>query len=226
MASRSKRTKVLPAVVVLLVGAGQAFGASLIDYRPSGSAIDFSSFPDADPDAIHNPFSLSYSGGTAEFSSADGGFERRTQGGSWGGCFAEGDALLWTQSNGEPLIIEFSSGLDAFATQIQSNNWGTGTASIWAYDASNNLLGTFTIPSIAAVYGDDSATLLGVAIDTGDDPISRIELGIGGFESSDFAINRISLAPSDVATIPAPGAMLLAGLGSVVVGWLRRRRTL
>jgi hypothetical protein len=224
MTGIGKWVKRVSVLVVLLVVSGQAFGASLIDYRPAGSVIDFTSFSNFE--TISNPFSLSYSDGTAEFSIPSGSFERRTQPDGWYGCFAEGDAILWTANNAGPLTIEFSSGLTAFATQIQSDYYGTGTASIWAYDATDNLLGTFTVPSVATGANDNSATLIGVAVTPGDNPISRIVLNIGGFGVADFAINRISVATDGIAAVPAPAAMLLAGLGSGIVGWLRRRKTL
>ncbi len=60
-------------------------------------------------------------------------------------------------------------------------------------------------------------------IDAGDNLISKIQLNISGFPGSDFAINDISLG---TAAVPAPAAMLLVGLGSGIVGWLRRRKML
>jgi len=220
-----KRKTVMLVGICLLVlaGSSEVFALSVINVRPGGEIIDFTSF--ADGATISNPFALPYSGGNATFSMPGGSFQRATQGTSWGGNFAPGDALLWTNYNPGPLDIVFSGGVGAFATQIQSNYFGTGQALISAYDASSTLLGSFSVPSTSNSNGDDSTALVGVAIDGGDNPIARISLDISGFSGTDFAINEISLDTAGPA-IPAPGAILLGTLGTGLVTWLRRRRSL
>ncbi|HNS21641.1 MAG TPA: hypothetical protein PKH24_14140 [Sedimentisphaerales bacterium] len=227
MASSGKRTASVGVFVILLAAAGQVFGdISQIFDRPLGSeTIDFMSLPDRilDPDAepIPNPFSLSYSRGTAGFSILSGSCERLTEGATWSGFFTNGEAVLWTNYNPGPLTIEFSSGITAFATQIQSNCFEDGYALISAYDAFDTLLGTVVrVPSIISddnTFGDGSAVLIGVKA-TGDDVISRIVLDIDGFRVDDFAINQISFVP-----VPVPGAVLLGLLGLSTAG-LRLRR--
>lgn len=78
--------------------------------------------------------------------------------------FAHGDGLLWTNNNPGPLDITFSTCITEFATQIQADWYGTGMVTISAYDASNVLLGSFSLASVSTSNADDSATLIGIAI--------------------------------------------------------------
>ena len=77
------------------------------------------------------------------------------------------------------------------------------------YDSGNNLLDSFTT-SAAAYSGTE--TLMGSGL------ISYMTFTNHGGQTQ---IANITFAP-----IPAPGAVLLGGIGVVLVGWLRRKRTL
>ena len=221
MASSGKRTVSVVVFVVLLAVAGHAFGdISQIFDRPLGSeTIDFTSLPDPvldlDAEPTANPFSLSYSAGTAKFSLSSGTCERRTEGATWSGFFTNGEAVLWTNNNAGPLTIEFSTGISAFAAQIQSNCFDDGYASISAYDTNGDCLAPFPFELQSVLdddsqFGDGSAALIGLVSDS---PISKIELNIRDFFIGetpivDFAINQISFVP-----VPVPGAVILGLLG-------------
>jgi hypothetical protein len=138
-------------------------------------------------------------------------------------------------------ITELTLGPPAFAryagTQSQPNYIGTGFENGWngiiridlAKPASQIGIGVADDrggPEILSVYNSGGVLLESHVLTPGLNiyavitrpfyDISRIELAGEFFAADDLQFN----------VIPAPGAILLGGIGAGLVGWLRRRRTL
>ncbi len=82
---------------------------------------------------------------------------------------------------------------------------------VQAYDAGGGLLDSFTGPPTSS-NDSGTQTLSGLGL------ISYMTFNDGG--------GYVSIANMTYEPIPAPGAILLGGIGVCFVGWLRRRRTL
>jgi hypothetical protein len=55
--------------------------------------------------------------------------------------------------------------------------------------------------------------------------VTRLFLSVVGYDSFSIYYDDFSFTPAG-QVVPAPGALLLAGMGTGLVGWLRKRRTL
>ncbi|WP_051041467.1 PEP-CTERM sorting domain-containing protein [Oscillatoria nigro-viridis] len=131
--------------------------------------------------------------------------------------------------NPGPLTITFDRPVAAAGTQIAVDDTFLFTASIWAFDSNNNLLGSFSTQGTSSLALDNSAQFLGVRSDAAN--ISRLvysslegdSLPFGNpcgerdsFASRALGINSLSIAEA----VPEPSsiaATIVAGLGLLAV---------
>lgn len=216
------------AACVLAASGGSAFasvsGVSSEGGLSNDGTIDWSSLGVSFTD-VTNPFTIAtgVSGINADFSQAgSSNFQRRDQGSGWAGNFGSGENLLWTLGGNGPMTIVFSSAVRGIGAQIQQDNYGTFSATIEAFDASGNSLGSFTrTDGDSNGNGDDSAIFLGL-LSTATD-IKKITFSVAG--SQNFAINGPRIQATGVTTnaVPLPPAALM-GLGVLGAGALKRLR--
>jgi hypothetical protein len=183
-----------------------------------------------------NPFVLDLGGGLNMTTSAPAGasFVRYDEGPSFSSYFAFGEQLLSVEPAG-PVNFVFNDAIHAFGFELVSLVFGSFDASISAFDASDNLLGTFTQLNAQSNsnLGDGAngtPTFLGIESTTG---ILRVTVDVEHhpviFETPPyidaFVFNRLSIDQGAFAApIPEPEtyAMLLAGL--VLLGFATRKR--
>jgi hypothetical protein len=154
--------------------------------------------------------------------------------GEWIGNFAPGDAVLWTHDAGtnsgrrNPMNLNFgATAVAAGGAQIDLDI-ATGAsvkfvAEVDAYDASGNLLASFTEKGVATTAADNSAIVIGISSSSAN--IYQIALSIkdnSNGEKGDFAINKFDFRTSALAATPAVGqpasALNLAPLASSLLG--------
>ena len=90
--------------------------------------------------------------------------------------------------------------------------------------AATNIVGTVVHSSMAY-----TPTTVGITHDWSSDLVDGyITLMLTGPANGLYAAGAVDLttAQLDIMTIPAPGAILLGGIGISIVGWMRRRKTL
>lgn len=168
-----------------------------------------------------NTTSASGLGVTGTRTSTDG-FERTDQGGTWGGNFASGDALLWTGIYSlvpETITIEFGSPVFGAGAQIQNDFPGAFRAYLKSYDSGGALLWSDSFVGESTSAGNNSAIFIGVLDSFAS--ISKIEISVengdtfSGSFSESFAINRLDLR---IAQVPDSGEYLSALFAATILG--------
>lgn len=136
-----------------------------------------------------------FNGNTVEVSTAGGAMQRVDEGNGWTGNFDYGETLLWTRGANGPLTLQLANPVNAFGFGIQQNAYGPFTATVNAFDAGNNLLGSLTLAGVGTNLENGSALFMGLGETTGN-TISSIQIDTG---AHDFAINDVGLT-----TTPEP----------------------
>jgi hypothetical protein len=155
--------------------------------------------------------------------------EVRQQGSNgWGGNFAPNDFVLWTQGTNGPLTISFANPVFGAGAQIQSNYMGAFTANLTAFDASDNVLGTFDWVGNSNGNSDNSAIFIGVNDNTASISKLSFSVPIASSNPEDFAINRLAIdsvgataVPWETDALPVVGSVAILGLGL----WAKRKFT-
>jgi hypothetical protein len=120
-------------------------------------------------------------------------------------------SILTATGNEDFLIALGAQANKAVGFDVYLNNFGPVT--VQYFGATDNLIATVTDGR-----GAGAVRFLGLVA---DEPIYKIHWTAVGGQTINTGIDNVLLG-----TVPAPGAILLGALGTGLVGWLRRRRTL
>jgi hypothetical protein len=128
--------------------------------------------------------------------------------GNWGGNFAPGDFLLWTNNQfnhkTNRMSLNFgSSAVIAGGAQIQLNNTrSTFVATIQALDAGGNSLASFTEAGTGTNAADNSTIFIGISSDTANIAQITFDISKSPQNLDDFAINQFDIKTGSLAGVP------------------------
>lgn len=210
-------------VALVLVSASAAGAQTMVTSRAALGATGFFDWSvlGAANTLVNNPTAgivgTTTGGITATVSKQSvGPLQRRDEGIGWGGNFANGDALLWTNDTPGFMRIEFSSAVSAVGAQFQANVFDPFTGILRVFNGAT-LLNSFALAGNSTFDRDNSAIFLGAE----NASITAIEYEVSG-ATIDFAINRLSVRAATVVPEPSTYALLASGL--FAIGFAARRR--
>jgi hypothetical protein len=211
------RARAVFAACLLGIASAASANVNFVNSRPALGGNDFVDWNAAlGPlfTSVPNPSNFNSNNGLPMSVSMPGvqPFQRLDQNNGWGGNFAPGDALLFTNFSAGPITITFSQPVTGAGAQIQQNQYGAFTATLQAFDSLGNPIGNFNGTSNG--NADNSAIFVGALSDSAN--ISSIVFSVPG-NPSGFAINRL-----DIVGVPEPATLGLLALAAPAI--LRRRR--
>lgn len=210
-----------------------AMGAAALPvqvFGPAGlaanDAVDWAQLPD-DGSALPSPLDVVTGLGRVVTATDGTGFNRLTEGSSWIGNFAIGDAVLWTSVDGSDaltsasLLLSFAQPVYGLGAQIQANYYGAFSATLELFDGAVPL-GLFVISGLSTVDGDGSAPYLGAVDSLPSITAARFTLTTPAQDCSDLLLNcGFALGRVDLRGVGEPPTLAMVLAAALAVAALR-----
>ncbi len=139
----------------------------------------------------------------------------RTQGTSWGGGYANGERILFTEYAPGPITLTFANSQQVAGTEIEANVYGTYDATVKLYNNFDLLIGQTTVVGDSEYLGTN--IYIG-AISTNSD-IAKMVIS-SSYDAFGISIGKVDAG--QCGAVPEPASMAALGMGLVAI--VRRKR--